>query len=368
MKAETEAPAPSKPKVVVKLGDYAQNWSNLADTIPKRLSKKKYLEQKAAESSSKKVKLTNPAATNGEEEPSEKIWFDVDKIFLPELNKEKKQAAAPKAEELKSTNGVKVKSAPSAKITRAVAIDCEMVGVGEDGRDSILARVSLVNQYCECIYDKYVLPTEPVTDFRTTVSGIRPQDLKKENGAISFKTAQAEVSEIIKNKVLVGHAIHNDLKVLFLDHPKKKVRDTQKCKVFRRKIPSIGSLSSLRNLAKLLLGIEIQSGEHDSVQDAQVTMRLYTMFKKEWEAEIRDRRLKRKETKAQTTTMVDEAGAEDQDDKLDKADAENLTKKILPANGENGQKKPVGNDNHKRYLKNKLKRRNSKNFLNKKSS
>lgn len=63
-------------------------------------------------------------------------------------------------------------------LTRAVAIDCEMVGVGPDGEDSILARVSLVNHFGKCIYDKYVKPTEKVTDYRTAVSGIRPEDIK----------------------------------------------------------------------------------------------------------------------------------------------------------------------------------------------
>lgn len=67
---------------------------------------------------------------------------------------------------------------PTVSLTRAVAIDCEMVGVGPDGEDSILARVSLVNQFGKCIYDKYVKPTEKVTDYRTAVSGIRPEDIK----------------------------------------------------------------------------------------------------------------------------------------------------------------------------------------------
>lgn len=67
------------------------------------------------------------------------------------------------------------------RITKIVAIDCEMVGVGPDGEDSIPARVSLVNRYGECIYDKYVKPREKVTDYRTAVSGIRPDDIK--NGA-----------------------------------------------------------------------------------------------------------------------------------------------------------------------------------------
>ena len=62
-------------------------------------------------------------------------------------------------------------------MTKVIAIDCEMVGVGVGGKDSVLARVSIINQYGHCVYDKYVKPTEKVTDYRTHVSGIRAEDL-----------------------------------------------------------------------------------------------------------------------------------------------------------------------------------------------
>lgn len=64
------------------------------------------------------------------------------------------------------------------RLTRAVAMDCEMVGVGPGGEESILARVSIVNYFGKCVYDKYVKPTEKVTDYRTAVSGIRPDDIE----------------------------------------------------------------------------------------------------------------------------------------------------------------------------------------------
>lgn len=67
----------------------------------------------------------------------------------------------------------------SPSLTKALALDCEMVGVGPKGEESIAARVSIVNQYGKCVYDKYVKPTEPVTDYRTAVSGIRPENLKQ---------------------------------------------------------------------------------------------------------------------------------------------------------------------------------------------
>lgn len=59
-------------------------------------------------------------------------------------------------------------------------MDCEMVGVGPSSQESVLARISVVNQHGHCVYDKFVKPKEEVTDYRTWVSGVRPEDL--ENG------------------------------------------------------------------------------------------------------------------------------------------------------------------------------------------
>ena len=66
-------------------------------------------------------------------------------------------------------------------LTAALAIDCEMVGTLDGySQSSNLARVSIVNEFGHCVYDKFVKPTEEVIDYRTWVSGIRPEDI--ENG------------------------------------------------------------------------------------------------------------------------------------------------------------------------------------------
>ena len=154
-------------------------------------------------------------------------------------------------------------------VTKILGMDCEMVGVGMAGTDSILARVSIVNHFGHKIYDKFVAPREKVTDYRTAVSGVRPEDLQ---GAPEFKEVQTEVSELLKGRVLVGHAIRHDLKVLFLDHPKKMIRDTSKYKPFRTAFG--GRTPSLKNLAERFLGVKVQTGEHSSVQDSQVSITL----------------------------------------------------------------------------------------------
>lgn len=65
-----------------------------------------------------------------------------------------------------------------------LAIDCEMVGVGIEGKESSLARVSLVNYHGAIIMDEFVRQRERVIDYRTEFSGIRPSDMI--NGRLKF--------------------------------------------------------------------------------------------------------------------------------------------------------------------------------------
>lgn len=67
-------------------------------------------------------------------------------------------------------------------------------------------------------------------NFRTPVSGIRESDIV--NGE-KFEVVQKEVADILKGRFIVGHALKHDMEVLFLSHPKGKIRDTSKYKPFR---------------------------------------------------------------------------------------------------------------------------------------
>ncbi|MCJ1477694.1 3'-5' exonuclease [Lambiella insularis] len=164
---------------------------------------------------------------------------------------------------------------------RYIAIDCEMVGVGPTPDiDSALARVSLVNYHGEQLYDSFVLPKEAVTDYRTFVSGITPQLLKS---ARPLEDVQRDVAGLMQGKVLVGHAIRNDLKALFLGHPERDIRDTSRYPRFRALAK--GRTPALKRLAKELLGVEIQGGEHSSVEDARATMLLFRREKDGFEHE-----------------------------------------------------------------------------------
>jgi len=160
-------------------------------------------------------------------------------------------------------------------LTHILAVDCEMVGVGPDAQRSILARCSIVNYHGQVVYDKYVKPTEPVTDYRTSVSGVRAEHLL---GATDFATVRAEVASIIEGRILVAHSMTADLQALMLDHPPHLIRDTAfhptLCPVRPR---------SLKTLVKEILGVCIQEGEHDSVEDARAVLSIYKSVQKEWE-------------------------------------------------------------------------------------
>ncbi|KIK60969.1 hypothetical protein GYMLUDRAFT_43508 [Collybiopsis luxurians FD-317 M1] len=159
-----------------------------------------------------------------------------------------------------------------------LAIDCEMVGIGIDGSESSLARVSIVNYFGAVVLDEFVRQRERVVDYRTQWSGIRERDMIH---AKPFDEIQRRVAELIKDRILIGHAVYNDLKALLLSHPWPLTRDTQyfagKFKVVRSKYVA------LRNLVKQELDVVIQSGEHSSLTDARATMAVYRLHRKEWE-------------------------------------------------------------------------------------
>lgn len=178
-------------------------------------------------------------------------------------------------------------------ITDEIAMDCEMVGVGSQGHKSALGRVSLVNKWGNVIYDEYVRPVEYVVDFRTDISGIRPRDLRK---AKNFRMVQKEVAELLQGRILVGHALRNDLKALLLSHPKKDVRDTSEYQPLLKE----GRRKALRHLAAEYLGVKIQDGEHCPIEDARAAMLLYQRNKKRWEKSIKDRmKLNQKKSRTQ---------------------------------------------------------------------
>lgn len=75
---------------------------------------------------------------------------------------------------------------------------------------------------------------------------------------------RAKVSTLVKDKILVGHTLFNDLAVLEHRHIYENVRDTALFYPLRERmgVRNEGKFPGLRALAKDVLGLEVQEGEH----------------------------------------------------------------------------------------------------------
>ena len=68
----------------------------------------------------------------------------------------------------------------------------------------------MVNSSGVVVLDLFVKPMSRVTDYRTRYSGVRARDLV---GAPSAEEVRPRVARMLAGRLLVGHALHNDLKV-----------------------------------------------------------------------------------------------------------------------------------------------------------
>lgn len=211
------------------------------------------------------------------------------------LQQQKEEQLKQKEEESRRKEEERVPEEVKAKY---VALDCEMVGIGSDGKQSALARVSLTDWYGEVVFDTFVQVPTKVTDFRTFVSGVKPKDISTRT-AMDVVECRKQVAELLRDKILVGHALKNDLHALLLNHPKENIRDTAKYRPFQRASGRNGGKwrpRKLRDLVKEHLGLTIQvAGEsHDSTEDAKATMDLFKRVRVAWEKELEKKNAARK--------------------------------------------------------------------------
>ncbi|KAG7397640.1 hypothetical protein PHYBOEH_000399 [Phytophthora boehmeriae] len=191
-----------------------------------------------------------------------------------------------RAKQEKQTKRQQARTAEWVDNSRIVGMDCEMVGVGLSGKTSVLARCSIVDYNGDVLYDKHVRPVEKVTDFRTHVSGIKAKTLRN---AIPFAQCLKEVGKLMQDKIIVGHALKNDFQALMFTPPKHLIRDTAYYRPYMRRKKNGTKLypKSLKQLTQEVLGKEIQTGQHDSVEDARATLDLYKKEQFAWEKYLR---------------------------------------------------------------------------------
>ena len=104
---------------------------------------------------------------------------------------------------------------------------------------------------------------------------------------------RTKVADILKNKILVGHALKNDLDALMLTHAPTHIRDTAKYRPFQRLQKSHATQQKwrprkLRDLVAEHVQLSIQQAgqSHNSVEDATATMKLFQTVHQQWESDI----------------------------------------------------------------------------------
>ena len=165
-------------------------------------------------------------------------------------------------------------------VSPRVALDAEMVGVGEGGKRSALARIVIVGFDERICYSAFVRPPETVTDWRTAVSGVRPEHMAH---ALPLRRVQAEVAALLRDRTIIGHGLHNDLKALMLEHPRLNIRDTATYPAYRKQLVQGTRPRRLQALALEFLGWHIQGAEHSPAEDAVAALRLYKLRMSDWE-------------------------------------------------------------------------------------
>lgn len=171
------------------------------------------------------------------------------------------------------------------------------------------SRVAICNFRGVALLECYVVPTMAVTDYRTSTTGITPAHLSsrkctvaitlnsqthhsREAAAIKFTDVQRDVAELIKDKVIVGHSIWNDLSgtyytfgimfqdktiatesnrrfvdlVLGVPHPAVNTRDVALYQPFRNALRTPNQLVRLPTLTFHLMGRRCQEGQQNPVR------------------------------------------------------------------------------------------------------
>ncbi|CAN0890168.1 RNA exonuclease 4 [Linum grandiflorum] len=167
--------------------------------------------------------------------------------------------------------------------SKAIAIDCEMVGGGDDGTVDLCGQVCLVDEDENIVFHAYVQPQAPVTDYRYEVTGLTEELLKD---GMPLQQVKDRILDILCNgetvgntrsdggkaRLLVGHSLEYDLACLRIRYPPNLWRDTAKYRpLLRTNLVSY----SLKYLTKTYLGYEIQKEKHDPYEDSLSVMRLY---------------------------------------------------------------------------------------------
>lgn len=193
---------------------------------------------------------------------------------------------------------------PLALDTEFVDLEKAEIDVKADGSQEIvrpnksgLARVSVLRgsgvQEGVPFIDDYITIREPIVDYVTQYSGIKPGDLDprtSEHNLVPLKAAYKKLWLLLNlGCIFVGHGLASDFRKINIQVPKSQTVDTQ----YLFFHPSKNRRLSLRYLAWAVFKEYIQEEPtsetvhgHDSIEDARMALRLWKKFQEYEDAGI----------------------------------------------------------------------------------
>ncbi|CAA0828510.1 Exonuclease family protein [Striga hermonthica] len=166
---------------------------------------------------------------------------------------------------------------------KVISLACKKVGGGTDGSLDLCARVCLIDEHEKIIFQAYIKPPLPVTNYRYETTGIRPEFLRD---AMPLRQVARKIQDYLCNgepiwqirsrggkaRILVGHGLDHDLKCLEVEYPDIMIRDIAK---YPPLMKTSKLSNSLKYLTKAYLGYDIQTSIQDPYEDCVAAMRLY---------------------------------------------------------------------------------------------
>lgn len=176
--------------------------------------------------------------------------------------------------------------------TEFVMLQHEETEIISDGTKSLmrpkelsLARVSVVRgegpKQGVPFIDDFIATTETIVDYLTEFSGIEPGDLdpwtSKRSGLVTLQTSYKRLWLLLNLGCrFIGHGLYNDFRTINIHVPPHQVVDT----LHLFYLPEYKRRLSLKYLAYALLNENVQTGNHDSIEDAVTALRLYNEYLK----------------------------------------------------------------------------------------
>ncbi|KAH9457495.1 hypothetical protein Pst134EA_021369 [Puccinia striiformis f. sp. tritici] len=228
--------------------------------------------------------------------------LDLNKLNLTNLRVDKsillKEINLSKCRDLNKIRHEVLKEEELPKKGDLVAIDAEFVSLQQEEVDyksdgtklvrrpsqMTLARVSVLrgegSKTGVPFIDDHIQTFEPIADYLTEFSGIRPGDLDlnaSPHTLVPLKVAYKKLRLLVDlGCIFIGHGLSKDFRIINIHVPPSQIIDT----VDLYYIASRQRKLSLRLLSYLILRHDIQNaGTHDSIEDARTALQLYDIYR-----------------------------------------------------------------------------------------